>query len=56
MPLRVGPVSGVPVIDMPPPIACTTWSKAGRWVCGPVWPKPVTEQVTMRGFTADSEA
>ena len=52
MPLRIGPCSSSPVIDMPPPMACTTWSKAGRWVFGPVSPKPVTEQVTMRGFTA----
>ncbi|AOB39841.1 hypothetical protein BBB43_14180 [Bordetella parapertussis] len=56
MPLRIGPVSGVPVMDMPPPMPWTTWSNAGRCVCGPVCPKPVTEQVMMRGLTRASDA
>ena len=52
MPERVGGIVGSPVIDMPPPIAWITWSKAGRWVSGPVSPKPDTVQVMIRGLIA----
>jgi hypothetical protein len=52
IPARVGCPVSLPVIDMPPPRACTTWSKAGRWKFGPCEPNPLMAQVMMRGFTA----
>ena len=39
-PTRTGPRPASPVMLIMPDIACTTASKAGRALYGPVWPKP----------------
>ena len=50
MPERTMCSGSGPVMDMPPPMACATWSKAGRFGFGPSDPKPVTVQVMMPGL------
>ena len=37
-------------MDMPPPVACATWSNAGRFGLGPSDPKPVTVHHALRLF------
>ena len=56
IPARTGCSRSGPVIDMPPPVAWATWSKAGRRRPGPLAPNPVTVQAMMRGLTAQSDA
>ena len=48
------PAPGALLTWMRPPMACTTWSKAGRSVSGPVSPKPVTTLTTPAGRPASS--
>ena len=43
-PTRSGAVSGVPVMLIIPDSPWITWSYAGAWLIGPVWPKPVIAQ------------
>ena len=52
LPTRVGGASGKPVRPMRPPRAWAVMSKASLEDSGPVWPKPLMEQYTSRGFSS----
>ena len=49
-PATHGGPSGSPVVLIPPPIACATFSYALNSAYGPLEPKPLIDAITMRGL------